>query len=206
MNNNNKLKKIAIFGGSFNPPHKVHLEIIHKLMCNFDEIIIVPRGSNKNKKTTYIISNHHRINIVKLAFEKIPKVKLDIHDLENEIFTPTYFLDRKYKKLYPKDELWYVFGEDNISGGFEDKSDIQKWEYGFVMWKDLNFVIVSRNGFGANSRDIPPHCILLNISNVICSGTLIRECMQNRVRIESLVEPEIFEYIRSRELYQRCYK
>jgi len=199
------MTKIAIFGGSFNPPHKVHLEIIYKLLPHFDEVIVIPRGSNRNKKSTYMISNRHRINMIKLAFKDLPKVKLDLYDLESDVFTPTYFLDRKYKKLYPKDELWHVFGEDSVSGGHNDKAPIQTWEYGLILWNDLNFVIINRNGAGADFKDMPPHSEILKLSDTICSGTLIRNCIQNHIRIESLVEPEIFEYIRNHELYQ-CYK
>ena len=198
-------KKIAIFGGSFNPPHKVHKEIIDKLSSNFDEIIVVPRGPNKNKKTTYVISNQHKIIMIKLAFEKLPKVKLDFHDLEVDVFTPTFFLDRKYKKLYPNDELWYVFGGDSIVGGSINKAPIQKWEYGLVMWNDLNFIIAHRDDSRANCKDIPPHSEIIDLSDTVCSGTLIRECVQNRVRIDTLVEPEIYDYIRRHELYQ-CFK
>ena len=52
--------KIGIFGGSFNPPHKMHLNIVEELLNEkiLDKVIIVPTGLHYSYKNN-LASNEH---------------------------------------------------------------------------------------------------------------------------------------------------
>ena len=54
------MKKIGIFGGSFNPPGKHHRDIVEKLSDFFDEIIIVPCGGRPDKNFYNVASEHRK--------------------------------------------------------------------------------------------------------------------------------------------------
>ena len=56
--------KIGIFGGSFNPPHKIHQKIANYLVKNnyLDKVIFVPTGSNYEKP--YLASEQDRYNML----------------------------------------------------------------------------------------------------------------------------------------------
>ena len=56
-------RKIAIYGGSFNPPTNGHKEVIKKL-SNFEEIILVP--SYKHAWGKQVISFHQRVEMLEL--------------------------------------------------------------------------------------------------------------------------------------------
>lgn len=198
-------KKIVLFGGSFNPPHIPHRRILEELvkLKRFDWIFIIPCGTRMDKVSTNIIPKKHRVEMVKIAFKDLPKVTFDFYDLENDIFTPTYLLQERYKKLFPDAEIWHLVGEDIIAGGCNGKSEIhQIWDQGPRIWQDLNFLVVVRPGYGARYEDFPPHAEIIEIGYIIGSGTLIRKYTENNRSIDGLVEPEIKEYIKKNKLYK----
>ena len=49
--------KIGIFGGSFNPPHKMHLNIVEELLNEkvLDKVIIVPTGLHYSYKNNLVL-------------------------------------------------------------------------------------------------------------------------------------------------------
>ena len=59
--------RIGVFGGSFNPPHKMHLKIGLDLLNNnyLDKVIYVPTGS-KYKYKNNLVSDRDRFNMLKL--------------------------------------------------------------------------------------------------------------------------------------------
>ena len=62
-------KVLAIFGGSFNPPHKIHKEIGMYLVNSkyLDKVIYVPTGDKYEKKD--LISSNNRIDMLKIMIK-----------------------------------------------------------------------------------------------------------------------------------------
>jgi nicotinate (nicotinamide) nucleotide adenylyltransferase len=193
--------EIAVFGGSFNPPG-THHQVIAGLLTMFDQVIVVPCGTRPDKPSANIVPLEHRKAMAELAFPEDQRIKLDLHDLEAGEYTPTYLLDRRYKELFPETEIWHVIGEDIIAGGHEGKSEIQRiWNRGAQIWETLNWVVLTRNGYGAVKEDLPPHHLLIEIDGVFGSGTLIRERRKKGQPIDDLVSPEVAAYIHEHGLY-----
>ena len=69
--------KIGIFGGSFNPPHKMHLNIVEELLNEkiLDKVIIVPTGLHYSYKNN-LVSNEHRYNMLKLMTKHNDKIEI----------------------------------------------------------------------------------------------------------------------------------
>ena len=63
--------KIGVFGGSFNPPHKMHKKIAKNLIKKgyVDKVIFVPTGTKYEYKTN-LISNEKRVAMLSLMIEK----------------------------------------------------------------------------------------------------------------------------------------
>ena len=196
--------RIALLGGSYNPPHKAHKEIARILTTLFDLVVVIPCGTRLDKASTNIIDLSHRMNMVKIAFEDLEKVEIDFYDMENNVFTPTYLLQEKYQKLYPDAEIWHVIGEDIVAGGCRMKSEIHRvWDHGSEIWQNLNFAVLTRLGYGARPDDLPPHREVIQLSGLIGSGTEVRRRVMNNEPIGDLVDPKIREYIIKHRLYQK---
>lgn len=74
-------EKIAVFGGTFNPPTKAHKKIINFLSDEFKEVIVLPVFSAPWKSG--LTSFEHRMNMVKLIIDEFKNVS--VSDLEKQI-------------------------------------------------------------------------------------------------------------------------
>ena len=74
MKTKNKLMKIAVFPGSFDPITLGHLDIVNRGIKLFDKIIIGV-GSNAEKK--YMFSIAKRIEFIKKIFAKVQSVEVE---------------------------------------------------------------------------------------------------------------------------------
>lgn len=194
--------RIALFGGSLNPPHIPHEKIARELSESFDLVYVIPCGHRKDKCSTNSISIKHRMEMAKIAFSDMPGVILDLSDLENNVYTTTYELQKKYEKIHPEAEIWHLIGEDIIAGGRLGASEIHKvWDHGNYIWEHLNFLVILRPDYGAKREDMPPKSETMVIEDLVGSGTWIRKLVRDGRSIEGLVSPKIKEYIEKNGLY-----
>jgi len=70
------IKHIALYGGSFDPPHIAHLRLIRRLitLTDIDEVWLMPCGDREDKKL--IMSKDQRFNLMKKLFKQSEKVKV----------------------------------------------------------------------------------------------------------------------------------
>ncbi|MCK4540429.1 nicotinate-nicotinamide nucleotide adenylyltransferase [Candidatus Parcubacteria bacterium] len=201
--NKNK-QRVVIYGGSFNPPCRHHAQITETLIKIFDVVIIVPCGKRQDKDSANILALNHRKELARIAFKKMPKVKIDYHDMENNVYTPTYYLQEKYEKLYPDAEIWHDIGTDLVIGGSEENSEIQSgWTHGKMIWKILNWVVIYRPGYEITKEDMPPKAMFIKIPNIFGSGTMVRERLAGGKCVKSLVIPEVEQYVKKYDLYKK---
>ena len=114
--------KIVIFGGSFDPIHKGHLEIIRKLFVDFkmDKVLLIPTNVSYYKKNRAMFTYDKRIELCNLIIKNDPffeKLDIEISDIErniseNEGFAHTLI---KLKDKYSKDDLYTVIGSDSYN-------------------------------------------------------------------------------------------
>lgn len=197
------MKKIAIFGSSFNPPGSHHLAITRKLISSFGKVVIIPRGTAPNKPSIAETTLLQRKTMVKLAFSGLPEAEIDFFDLDNGTFTPTWMIDKKYKARFPDSEIWHVVGGDLIKGGADGNSEIQKkWQKGQEIWRQLNWVIIDHPGLPVKPEDLPPQKILLKMKKFDGRSTEIRKKVAANQSIGGLVPPEVGKYIIKNNLYK----
>lgn len=127
------MKKVALFGGSFDPVHLKHYMIVEELLENFDEVwIIVAKSSPfKNKHFT---SFSNRFKMCKIAFSNLNVKVLDIE--EKYGFKYTYdtvkFLKEKYDASF-----YFAIGSDN-------EKDLDRWYKYEELKKLIEFVVFKR--------------------------------------------------------------
>ena len=133
----NKKGKTALFGGSFDPPHSGHKEIVKKVLNlpGIERVIIVPAWLNPFKSRSFA-SPQQRLKWAKKVFD-FPNVI--ISDFEILQKRPVYTIETwdKLKKEYPSLE-YIIIGADNLA-------NITKWKDFERLNKEAKWIVVTRD-------------------------------------------------------------
>ena len=140
-----KKKAIGIFGGSFDPPHKGHVEItkISLRKIKFEKIywIITKKNPFKNKS---FFSLKKRIEKCKKAIKKLKNV--EVLYLEDKIRSSRIIkvIDH-FKKIDTQKDLYLILGSDNLL-------KFHKWTRWKKIVKLAKLVVFSRKGYDKKSK------------------------------------------------------
>lgn len=108
------MKKIAVYGGSFDPPHKGHVLLANSLgdFCGAQKILVVPTSMSPFKNSSGA-SEQDRLEMCRLAF---CDSRFQVLDLEIARGGKSYTIDtmREIKSLYPESELLLFMGDDML--------------------------------------------------------------------------------------------
>ncbi len=196
-------KRIALFGGSFNPPGLHHRAIAQELAsCGFfDAVVVVPCGPRPDKPTTNDVAPIHRATMCDLTFAGLQKTRVELFDLEQATFTRTHVLEQRFGG---EDEVWHVVGPDLIENGADGASFIQRtWQHGTELWESARFIVVHHPDDHINKSDLPTHHIVVSVPMPReKSSTAIRETIFRHESIEDLVTPSVAQYISRYALYR----
>lgn len=193
--------KIGIFGGSFNPPHKMHKKIALDLIKNnyVDKIIFVPTG-NKYKYKTNLLSDEIRFKMLTLMCADNKNLEVSDYELKDEVVYTYETLDY-FKNKYKDDDIYFICGTDNLSY-------IDKWKNGLDVLANNKLLVVKRSTDNINDllvkfKDYKDNIIVTNILENEISSTKVRRKIKrgNINNIESYVEKEVFNYIVDNKLY-----
>jgi nicotinate-nucleotide adenylyltransferase len=115
------VKKIGLFGGTFDPIHYGHINLAIELKekKQLDQVWFIPTNMNPFKEMAPPIPLHHRLTMIQHAIEKIPDFYLK--DQEKEQATPSYAIHTLQAIIgqEAKDTLnrfYFLMGEDTVPG------------------------------------------------------------------------------------------
>lgn len=192
-------RRIALFGGSFNPPGLHHRHIAETLLQAFDEVRIIPCGPRSDKPEVNNIPSSFRAALCDMTFGDLEKVKVDLFDLEQESFTTNIRLQKRFEQ---EGELWHVVGADWLGGGCRNESLIHRtWAEGPRLWKEANFAVLTRPGHQLDPCDLPPNHQLFTIE-LADSSTIIRQLRLHGESARHLLTPRSADYIERYGLYR----
>ncbi|MGE4396508.1 MAG: nicotinate (nicotinamide) nucleotide adenylyltransferase [Sulfurimonas sp.] len=154
---------IALFGGSFDPPHIGH-EAIVKALMNFKEIekvIIMPTYLNPFKSKFYAPASL-RVEWLKEIFKEYKNVEISEYEVlqkraVSSIESVKHLLE-SYRKIY------LVIGADNLSS-------LHKWNRYDELKELVTFIVVPRDNI-----EIPEQFFRLDVDEKV-SSTNLRECI-----------------------------
>lgn len=185
--------RIGIFGGSFNPPHKMHLEIVNKLIDNnyVDKVIFVPTGDNYKKSD--LISAIDRLNMLKIMIKNYPKLEVSSYEIKTKQIYTYQTLDY-FKKKFPNDEIYFICGIDNLNY-------INEWKNSNYILNNYKILVIKRNNqkIKINNKNI----IITNINENNLSSTLIRNKIKLSEDVSSYLDIDVLKYIEKRKLYEK---
>ena len=128
--------KVAIFGGSFDPPHLAHVQVVHYLLesKHYDEVWVIPSKQNPLKERGHEFSE--RFKMCQLAFAEFGK-KVQIRDDEKKMSGFTIDLIRHLKKKFPE----YLF---SFIAGSDLRDQIAQWKESAALQQMIDFEFLPR--------------------------------------------------------------
>lgn len=191
--------KIGIFGGSFNPPHLMHLQIGLSLLEKkyVDKIIYVPTGS-KYKYKNNLVSDEHRYKMLELMIKNDVRFEVSDYELKDYVVY-TYDTLEYFKKMYPNDEIYFVCGADNLSY-------VDEWKNGLYLLRNYKFLVIKRYTDSIDKildryKKYSDNIIVTDMRMNALSSTEIREKIRNGESVEGLLDDNIIRYINENQLY-----
>jgi nicotinate-nucleotide adenylyltransferase len=184
------LKKIGIYGGTFDPIHHAHLILARDALerLSLDEIIFVPAAISPLKKTAPFASGELRLAMLRAAIKGEPKFVAD--DCELRRPPPSYTIDtvKEVQQGHTHTAIHCLIGEDNVQ-------TLKKWHRFDQLEKMVHFVVLDRTGH-------PPTSSYPVIDRKVdISATEIRMRVASGRSIRYLVPPAVEEIIRREKLY-----
>ncbi len=134
-------RRVAFYGGSFDPVHDGHVAIAHALIDQFklDEFVFVPAfhaPHKKRKKPTSAYDRYAMLCIVTVNDPDISVSKIEIELPERPYSVETL---PRLNSLYPNDEIFFVMGADSWM-------DITSWREWEMVLSLTNHIVVTRPG------------------------------------------------------------
>jgi nicotinate-nucleotide adenylyltransferase len=187
------LKKIAILGGTFNPPHLGHLIIASEVQAqfNFDEIWFMPNQEPPHKESTIGVNSAQRLEMVRRAVADNPLFKIQTIELERTGRSYTFDTMKLLTEKYD-DDFYFIIGADMIEY-------LPKWYKIEELVKLVTFVGVNRPDYDKQSA-YP--IILMDVPNIEISSYMIREKVKMGKNIRYFVPKTVMEYIEENGLYE----
>ena len=194
------MKKIALFGGSFDPPHFGHIQAITSVINSnlVDEIWIVPVGDERYDRKP-IANSIDRIAMLKLIIEEFfDQSKVKIEDLQTKELTDstTIGLADALIAKYTEAQFSFVIGADNIS-------NLNTWKSFDDLIKKINFIAVPRLDI-VMPKNIPEYVQVLDLdksfsNNISSSG--VRLLLKEKLQLAGLLPKQIEKYILDKKIY-----
>lgn len=193
--------KIGIFGGSFNPPHKMHINIGEELIKQgyLDKIIFVPTGI-KYKYKSNLSPNENRFDMLKILTQKNKNFSVSNYEFNDNVVYTCETLDY-FKNKYLKDEIFFICGADNLSY-------IDKWKNGEEILKNYKIIVIARNTDNLESilkkySKYTDNILVARIPPYDLSSTEIRKLVSDGEYhlLDKYLDCDIIDYIIENNLY-----
>jgi len=184
------LKKIAIYGGTFDPIHHGHLIVAREALekLGADEVIFIPARGSPFRKAAPVARDEIRLLMIQAAIEKEPGFAMD--DCELLRPPPSYTIDtvEQIRGLKGVATIYCLIGEDNVG-------KLTKWRRFADLEKMVRFVVLDRTG------QQPSHVYPVIRRKIDISATEIRKRVATGRSIRYFVPPAVEEIIRREKLY-----
>ena len=188
------MRKIGIYGGTFDPIHHAHLilarEALEKL--GLEKVIFVPAAVSPFKDAP-VASAEKRLAMLRAAIDGETEFVLD--DCELRRSPPSYAIDtvEEIRQREEDAEFYYLIGDDNLP-------DLTRWHRFTELQKMVRFVVLNRTGTQS------PHSHVTVPRRIDISATEIRKRVASGQSIRYFVPTVVEEIIRQGNLYREQVK
>lgn len=195
--------RLAVYGGSFNPPHLGHIEAARKAAKELraDQLVVVPAARPPHKDTEPgSPSPEERFALSQLAFSGVPNAEVSNLELTRPGRGYTVDTLEELHKKYPRADFFLLMGEDMFLS--------------FETWRDFRRILALsalavfprekaslpkiRGTMARYKKEYGARCVEIGYTPVAVSSTELREALRNRGGNEFVPENVYEEIIRHR--------
>lgn len=159
------LQRAAIYGGTFDPVHKGHVEVARAVLKLFelDEVLFVPACVPPHKRNANVTSPFHRFAMLSLATEDDAQLRISTSDLD--VPEEPYAVEtvaRIRAEVGSETELFFLMGADSWL-------EITSWHDWRRLMELCHFIIMTRPGYELRSTALAKMPIpVLNVRGRNC--------------------------------------
>lgn len=224
------MKRIGLFGGTFNPIHRGHLQVIQEVRAAFEleRIFLIPAALPPHKEPRGVADARDRMQMIKLAVSDDPTLMqaVTVSDVELKRPGPSYTIDTVryfWQKMPAKTELYFILGLDAFL-------EIDTWKSYRDLFLLIPFIVMTRANAGHHDDSMLPalgdylqskisssYCFsagqscylddemqpvfIFKVTPIDISSTKIREFVQRGSGIDSMVPGKVEDFIKTKGLY-----
>lgn len=186
--------KIAVLGGSFDPPHLGHYLVtrqILEVMPDIDKILLMPAFKHQWKPIQASVKD--RMQMLKSLTNK----KIEISEIEIQRQGVSYTIDTvKEIKKTTDAFIYWVVGSDILT-------EFDRWEKTDELVALTTFLVFPRDPYHI-PENVPKGFEVLKDKSLVTtniSSTAIRQRIKEKKSISYLVPNEVEEFIKKNKLY-----
>lgn len=159
--------RIALFGGSFNPPHLGHLLCVAYAyaIAEIDQVWIMPAANHPYGKE--LLAWEHRWQLCQAAFAGLEYVHIRDDELRNDRGR-TIDLLQQLQTQHPNNEWCFI-------GGTDTKADMPNWYCGQELLQQLHVIEIPRQGYDHESAAALPAISSSTVRERIAKGENIHD-------------------------------
>ena len=172
---------IAIFGGSFDPPHTGHELIVKKALeiLDLDKLFVVTTYLSPFKESFFAPATIRQEWLRKI-FEGFEKVEICSYEMEQKRQVPTIETVLHIKSLYQNAKIYLIVGSDSYAA-------MPRWSRYDELCTHVEVVVAKRGAF------VPPANLKILPINVNISSTKLRSFLDKRF-IPSVIQDEVLAF------------
>lgn len=175
------MKRIGLFGGSFDPIHEGHTEIIKKVILelDLDHLLVIPCFHSPGKETKLQARNEQRIEMIELVLKNIQNTSVCHYEIN------------RTQESYSIDTLRYLQNEQDahyfLIIGTDQLNQLHLWKEIEMLSKEAQIVCVARADMAINHANRSLYSVtVLHLDVPGYSSTQIRNGHLNGLNEEVL--------------------
>ena len=193
--------KIAIYGGTFNPPHQGHTSLAESLIQQglADEVwlLVSPLNPLKQANTAEFAPYEDRLRMTEIAVQNLKGLRAS--DFENHLPRPSYMIHtlNALTQAYPQHQFSLVIGADN----WQRFSDWYKSE---EIIANYHILVYRRPGYNISVPFDTKNVQMVDTPLYDISSTQIRHAVRTNSQTSNLslwLSPSVLEYMNKHNLY-----
>ena len=190
------MRRIGLFGGSFDPVHLGHLLVAQAAMeeLELDRLYFIPAAQSPFKPESRPSPAPERLRLLRLALVGQTKYEVDEQEIERGGISYTIDTLRDYARRFPQAEFFYLVGADNVAS-------LPGWREAEELARLAEFVAIPRPGESPVAFPPPFRGRMLTGFPLGVSSSEIRARVKAGLPIDPLVPPAVAEAIRNYRLY-----